>query len=151
MHARLIAFLLAAAPMSAYAAEPQRPATPQGEAPAKPDVRDQPFSKEAVLRVVRSNLGEIQTCYEDALKQRGATAKTAPRGRVLMAWSITEEGLPAEVRVKRSAIKDPLVTDCMVQAIRFWEFPRPATRQAVEFPFDLQPASKPAGGKKDRK
>jgi hypothetical protein len=151
MRARLIALLLLAAPAAATAAAP---AAPKAQAPAgeqKPDVRDLPFSKEAVLRVVSSHRDEIQRCYEDAMKQRGATAKTAPRGRVLMAWTITEEGLPAEVRVKRSAIRDELVTDCMVQAIRFWEFPRPATRQAVEFPFDLQPSSRPAGGKEDRK
>jgi len=146
MHARLLALVLLALPLSASAAD----AAPPGPA-QKPDVRDQPFSKEAVLRVVSSHRDEIQRCYEDAMKQRGATAKNAPRGRVLMAWTITEEGLPAEVRVKRTAIRDELVTDCMVQAIRFWEFPRPKTRQAVEFPFDLQPAAPPAGGKGDRK
>lgn len=148
MHARLLAFVLLALPLAASAAGPQ-PAAPS-RPPAKPDVRDQPFDKEAVLRVVSSHRDEIQRCYEDAMKQRGANAKTAPRGRVVMAWTITEEGLPAEVRVKRSEIREELVTDCMVQAIRFWEFPRPKTRQAVEFPFDLQPSAPPAGGKEDR-
>ncbi|WP_373048327.1 AgmX/PglI C-terminal domain-containing protein [Vulgatibacter sp.] len=151
MRLRLLAILLGlAAPFSAAA---QQPATPPAPAPApakKPDVRDQPFSREAVLAVVSSHRDQIQKCYEDAMAQRGATGKSAPKGRVVIAWSITEEGLAAEVRVKRTEIKDELVTDCMVEAIRFWEFPRPKARQPVEFPFDLQPSSAPAGGKKDR-
>jgi len=150
MSARLFALILAALPAAALAQAPG--ATPPGqEQPKRPDVRDLPFSKQAVLDVVSSHREEIQKCYEDAMKQRGATAKTAPRGRVVLAWEITPEGLTANVRIQRTEIRDELVTDCMVNAIRYWSFPRPQTRQPVEFPFDLQPAEGPADGKRNSK
>ncbi|AKU90848.1 hypothetical protein AKJ08_1235 [Vulgatibacter incomptus] len=103
--------------------------------------RDLPFNRENVLKVVSTHADEIQGCYESAMARRGATAKDAPSGRVLMSWVITPDGLAAEVKVAKSAIGDSLVTDCMVQAIRFWEFPKPATRQPIEFPFDLKPTN----------
>lgn len=101
--------------------------------------------------MVESHRQEIQDCYEQAMAQRGSTAKNAPKGRVTLSWVITEDGLPAEVKVKRSQIKDELVTDCMVLAVRSWEFPKPAKRQPIEFPFDLKPHAGKATGQKDRK
>lgn len=148
MTARFVALFFAAVPAAAFAQAPA--ATPPAqEQPKQPDVRDLPFSKQAILDVVASHRAEIQKCYEDAMAQRGANAKSAPKGRVVMAWDITPEGLTADVRVKRTEIKDELVTDCMVNVIRYWNFPRPKTRQPVEFPFDLQPAAGPADGKRN--
>lgn len=103
-----------------------------------------PFSPGAVRDVVTSRSGEIQGCYETAMARKGATAKNAPAGKVVMSWSITPDGIAADVRVQQSQISDPLVTDCMVQAIRTWTFPKPAKRQPVEFPFELHPASSKA-------
>lgn len=118
------------------------PPSPEESMPPRP--RDLPFTRENVLQVVRSHGEQLQGCYEDAMARRGANSKTAPAGRVVMSWTITLQGLAADVKVKRSEINDPLVTECIVEAIRFWEFPRPEDPQPVEFPFDL----KPVGGKK---
>lgn len=151
---RIVALMIAvlAALPAAANAQKGRPELPVPQVPAlppKPDVRDLPFSREAVLTVVSSHQDQIQQCYEDAMKARGANAKSAPQGRVVMSWAITPDGITADVRVKRSEIEDDLVTDCMANAIRYWEFPRPQTRQPVEFPFDLKPARMP-GSDKDR-
>lgn len=120
-----------------------------GGSPA-PIRAERPFSREAVLEVVEAHREQIQACYERAMAARGSTLRDAPRGRVVVAWTITTEGLTAEVRVKKTDIRDELVTDCIVEAIRYWEFPKPERRQPVEFPFDLQPAAAPAGGQKER-
>ncbi|HEY0839031.1 MAG TPA: AgmX/PglI C-terminal domain-containing protein [Vulgatibacter sp.] len=145
MALRNVAAVLSAAGFLALAASAgAAEGTATSPEPAPPSARDLPFTKENVLEVVRSHGEQLQACYEDAMARRGATSKDAPAGRVVMSWTITMQGLPSEVKVKRTQIKDTLVTDCMVEAIRFWEFPKPPSPQPVEFPFDL----KPVGGKK---
>src|SRR5690349_18033157 len=104
---RLTALIIAVLAAFASAAEAQtgRPQLPTPQVPAlpkKPDVRDLPFSKEAVLTVVSSHQDQIQQCYEDAMAARGANAKTAPQGRVVIAWAITTDGITADVQVKRT-------------------------------------------------
>ncbi|HWV38638.1 MAG TPA: AgmX/PglI C-terminal domain-containing protein [Vulgatibacter sp.] len=155
---RVLPLVVLLLPIGAFASGPARdvpePAAPTkepgGTLPPAPDEtlpprpRDLPFTRENVLQVVRAHGEQIQACYEDAMARRGANAETAPAGRVVMSWTITLQGLAADVKVKRSEISDPLVTECIAQAIRFWEFPRPPDPQPVEFPFDL----KPVGGKK---
>lgn len=155
---RVLPLLAVLFPLGALASGPARdvppvhapPLGPGGAVPPTPEetmpprARDLPFTRENVLSVVRSHGEQLQSCYEDAMARRGANAKTAPAGRVVMSWTITLQGLASDVKVKKSAIADPLVTQCMVEAIRFWEFPRPENPQPVEFPFDL----KPVGGKK---
>ncbi len=111
---------------------------------------DLPFNKTNILAVVTSHADEIQTCYEDAMARRGSTSKDAPAGRVLMSWMVTVEGLASEVKVKQSEIKDTLVTECMVQAVRFWEFPKPEVATPIEFPFELKARSgKKVGSKRE--
>lgn len=115
------------------------PAAPSPQPPPGP--RDLPFTPENVLAVVTLHAEELQTCYEEAMARRGSTAKDAPAGRVIIGWTITVDGLVSDVKVKKSEIAERLVTDCMMTAIRRWEFPKPGKPQPVEFPFDLKAIS----------
>jgi len=140
---------MAALPLTAWAADPPRqqgsagaeaaPSEPSPKPPPGP--RDLPFTPENVLAVVTLHADELQTCYEEAMARRGSTSKDAPAGRVIIGWTITVDGLVSDVKVKKTEIGERLVTDCMMTAIRRWEFPRPKQPQPVEFPFDLKAIS----------
>lgn len=106
--------------------------------PAPKRARDLPFTKENILAIVSLHAAELQGCYEEAMAKRGSTTKDAPAGRVVMSWIITLQGIPSEVKVKKTEIGEGLLTDCMIETIRGWEFPRPERPQPVEFPFDLK-------------
>jgi TonB family protein len=103
------------------------------------------FSAEAVERVVRSHVDDVQSCYERSMAEKHQTRKTAHGGRVVVAFTIDTTGHVQRERIASSTLKDAQVTDCILAAARSWEFPPPEQAQPVEFPFDLEPVSGPKG------
>jgi TonB family protein len=107
------------------------PAASPGEAPAAP-AADVPFGPDTVRQTVEAHQGEVTGCYEVILAQ-GAH----PQGEVRVRFTVGRNGLVSRAAVARSTLKQPRVEACILQAVRRWQFPRPARPQTIVFPFRL--------------
>ena len=65
-------------------------------------------------------MGEMKRCYEAALKQQPTLS-----GRVMVQFVIGMRGQVSSSEVKSSTLGNPTVENCLLQAIRRWEFPPP--------------------------
>ena len=114
-----------------------------GAVPAKkpgPDVSKMPFTPYSIQEVVKFHLPEIQKCYEGVVLEIGG--KHPPEGRVLANFTILANGLTSKVKVdhKKSTLKNDRMQDCVTDAVRTWEFPKPTDgrEHPIEYPFDLK-------------
>jgi hypothetical protein len=83
---------------------------------------------------VRTRLGEIKACYEQAL-QRNPTLS----GRLVIRWTITETGAASEVGIEENTLGDGEVARCIVAHVASWAFPAPSAGPVeVSFPFYFQ-------------
>lgn len=107
------------------------------------DASKLPFNSESIKAVVQHHQPEIQACYE----QRLADGQDV-QGDVLVAFTITPDGIVDRPRVKKSSLGDKAIEDCVVDALRMWYFPKPPRPQPVEFPFKFNEvgAKAPKGG-----
>jgi TonB family protein len=109
--------------------------------PPGPDVSKMPFNAESVKAVIRHHNPAIQACYEQTLAA-GANAA----GEVVVAFTITPDGIVDRPRVKSSSLKNESIEDCVVDALRMWYFPKPPRPQPVEFPFKFTEVGAPERG-----
>ncbi|MBS2027104.1 MAG: AgmX/PglI C-terminal domain-containing protein [Deltaproteobacteria bacterium] len=113
-------------------------------APAKkpgPDVSKMPFTPYSIQEVVKFHLPEIQKCYDDVVLEIG---KNPPEGKVMAVFSVASTGLTDKVKIdrKKTTIKNQRIQDCVTDAIRGWEFPKPTDgrEHPIEYPFELKVA-----------
>ncbi len=85
------------------------------------EVRDG-LTREEVERVVRANQAAIQACYERALVNSSGQDL---RGRVRMEWFVNADGRVEAVARKSGQELGDFLSNCMANAIRTWQFPRP--------------------------
>lgn len=87
--------------------------------------------KEEIEWVVLSNLGQVRLCYENA---RPFGVKP---GRIKTYFSIERTGNVAEFEVLEDNIGSRLLTNCVKDAIKKWQFPEPRGEKsiAVAYPF----------------
>ena len=111
-------------------------------APAKkpgPDVSKMPFTPYSIQEVVKFHLPEIQKCYDDVVLEIG---KHPPEGKVFATFTVMPNGLTSKVKIdrKKTTIKNDRIHDCVTDAIKGWEFPKPsdAREHPIEYPFDLK-------------
>ena len=126
-----------AAPVDAHASETGEKADSAARiANVKPDVptADGGLEKSIVQNVVRDHQGEIRSCYERAL-----SGKPDISGRLTVVWTITSQGKVSEPSVKDSKLADESLENCIVDAVKSWEFPAPegGGQVSVEFPFEF--------------
>ena len=81
--------------------------------------RDGDLSAADVVKVVRTNRGAFQQCYERALK-RNADLRGA-QVRLNLAFAVGNNGVPRDVRIAPSV--DENMSSCMAAAVRGWRFP----------------------------
>ena len=93
---------------------------------------DQGLSREQILKVINSNVGKIQACYERGLRDDPSIA-----GRVQVAWTIAPSGEVAGTRVQTSTLGAPAVERCILETIELWHFPASKGRSQVVFPFSF--------------
>ena len=93
---------------------------------------------DTVLQVVRERTGEVQHCYEQALKRDPDL-----HGRVEMQWTIQRSGRVVGVGVHHDTTGDEELTACITASIEGWLFPVDKANGDVVFPFVLtqMPAS----------
>jgi outer membrane biosynthesis protein TonB len=89
------------------------------------------MSREMVKRVIDQHLSEITFCYESAL-----ISNPNIMGRISFEWKILMSGQVGEVRILASSINSHDVHDCIISAIKSWQFPKPVgTEVVVSYPF----------------
>jgi hypothetical protein len=94
------------------------------------------FDKELVRRVVRKHMNEIRYCYQKELQ-----AKPHLLGRIVSAFAIGGNGAVLTSTIASSTVGDAAVETCVAQAVRRWEFPKPAGSGLVmvQYPFVFKP------------
>ena len=98
--------------------------------------RDGDLAAADVVKVVRSNRGAFQQCYERALK-RNADLRGA-QVRLNLGFGVGNNGVPRDVRIAPSV--DENMTSCMAAAVRGWRFPAYGGDMVrVEIPVPLVP------------
>jgi hypothetical protein len=78
------------------------------------------LEKTMIRRVIQSHLDEVRTCYE-----RRLTATYSPEGRVIVQFTIANDGTVVAAVVESSTVDDAAMTKCIVQLPRTWRYPRP--------------------------
>ncbi len=90
------------------------------------------YDKEAVRRVIRSKMGAIRWCYQQALQRNPKLG-----GKVVLGFMITPTGRVQAPKVKDDSMQDPAVGKCIAKKSRNWKFPPPPDSGVVtvSYPF----------------
>lgn len=96
---------------------------------------DGPLSSLVVQRILRRQAVQVTYCYE-----QGLTRDPALHGRVVMSFTISAVGEPADVSIASSDLGRE-VDACLVRAARTWRFPTPTGGGTVRvtYPFVFAP------------
>jgi TonB family protein len=95
------------------------------------------LDKEIIRRIIRRHLNEVRFCYEKELMH-----KQDLYGRVMIQFTISGTGQVVASVVQNSTMNNPNVEQCIAQAVRRWEFPKPQGGGIVivSYPFVLKAA-----------
>ena len=74
------------------------------------------LSREAIAKVVRKHLRDIQYCYEKNLLLNSKLA-----GKLIMEWTITIAGSVSVVKTKSNTMQSPAVAMCVSAKIKGWK------------------------------
>jgi TonB family protein len=104
--------------------------------PGQANVRGS-LDKEIIRRIIRRHINEVKYCYEQEL-----TRKPELGGRVAVQFTIAATGQVVASVLQNSTMGNPRVENCVVQAVRRWEFPKPLGGGIVivSYPFNFTPA-----------
>ncbi len=87
-----------------------------------------------ILRIIRRHINELRFCYESEL-----TRKPTLQGRVVLQFTIAMTGAVSISFVESSTMASPPTEQCMANAVRRWEFPKPSLGiVSVSIPFVLK-------------
>jgi TonB family protein len=94
------------------------------------------MDREVIRRVIRSHMPEVKFCYERALM-----GNKDLQGRVQVKFMIGATGKVAASVVELSTLHNQTTEQCVAEAVRRWEFPKPpAGIVSVTYPFVFKPA-----------
>jgi TonB family protein len=95
------------------------------------------LDKEIIRRIIRRHLNEVKFCYEKELMH-----KADLYGRVMVQFTISGTGQVIASIVSNSTMNSPSVEQCIAQAVKRWEFPKPQGGGIVivSYPFVLKAA-----------
>ena len=97
------------------------------------------LDREIVRRIIRQHLNEVKYCYELQLPRHPSLA-----GRLSVQFTIASGGNVTASLLQSSTLANVAVENCIVQAVRRWEFPRRESGiTIVSYPFVLVPAGAP--------
>jgi TonB family protein len=94
------------------------------------------LDKEIIRRIIRRHLNEVKYCYEQELVRFPGL-----RGRVMVQFTIAASGQVIAAVLQNSTISNARIENCVVAAVRRWEFPHPIGGGIVivSYPFTLMP------------
>jgi hypothetical protein len=78
------------------------------------------LDKEIIRRVVHQHMNEIKFCYDQELASKPALA-----GRISVQFAISPMGQVITSVVQSTSMDNARVENCVVNAVRRWEFPKP--------------------------
>lgn len=101
--------------------------------PGQANVRGS-LDKEIIRRIIRRHINEVKYCYETEL-----TKKADLSGRVSVQFTIAATGQVIASVLQSSTMGNIRVENCVVQAVRRWEFPKPMGGGIVivSYPFNF--------------
>jgi hypothetical protein len=93
-----------------------------------------------VASIVRSHLGELKDCFDQALRTNPNLA-----GKIVLHWTIQSSGSVTAISLESNTVADRAMPPCIQAKLAAWHFP-PPTGGAVEvsFPFVFQSSPGPA-------
>lgn len=94
------------------------------------------IDKDVIRRIVRAHLNEVRYCYS-----KGLASNPDLKGRVMVKFKIAPTGSVVESEVDSQTLGDDTVASCISEAVKRWEFPKPAGGGdvVVSYPFVLSP------------
>jgi TonB family protein len=103
--------------------------------PGQANVRGQ-LDKDLIGRIIRRHINEVRYCYEQEL-----TKLPGLGGRIMVQFTIAASGQVIASVLQNSTVANARVENCVVQAVRRWEFPKPngGGIVIVSYPFVLTP------------
>jgi TonB family protein len=104
--------------------------------PGQAEVRGS-LDKEIIRRIIRKHMNEVKYCYEQELVK-----KQDLQGRIAVQFTIAATGQVVTSVLQTSSMANRRVENCVVQAVRRWEFPKPKGGGIVivTYPFVFNPA-----------
>ena len=87
--------------------------------PGQPNVHGS-LDKEIIRRIVRQHMNEVKFCYDQELARKPTLA-----GRISVQFAISPVGQVITSVMQSTSMEDARVENCVVNAVRRWEFPRP--------------------------
>jgi TonB family protein len=96
------------------------------------------LDKEIIRRIVRLHMNEVKYCYEKAL-----TTQAGLSGRISVQFAIGQNGQVFSSVLQTSSMGNARVENCVVSAVRRWEFPKPSGggMAIVVYPFNFSSPS----------
>jgi hypothetical protein len=93
------------------------------------------LDKEIIRRIIRRHINEVKFCYERELVRTPGLL-----GRVMIQFTIAGTGQVVASLVQSSTLNSMPVEQCIAQAVRRWEFPKPQGGGivVVTYPFVLK-------------
>ena len=90
------------------------------------------LDKEAIARVIRSQLGQIRYCYE-----RQLSASPELYGKILVKFTIGAAGSVVAQAIGNTSLNNAMVEGCILRRVAGWQFPTPkgGTNVLVTYPF----------------
>jgi TonB family protein len=92
------------------------------------------LDKEIIRRIIRRHINEVKFCYETELVKKASLS-----GRISVQFTIAGTGQVVTSVLQSSTMENLRVENCVVQAVRRWEFPRPVGGGIVivSYPFNF--------------
>ena len=90
------------------------------------------LDKEAIARVIRSQLGQIRYCYE-----RQLSASPDLYGKIMIKFTIGSVGAVTAQAIGNTSLNNAMVEGCILRRVAGWQFPVPkgGTNVMVTYPF----------------
>ncbi len=102
-----------------------------------PEVESSSVDPQAIARYVNMRKSAIVACYERELKRNPQL-----KGRILVRFTITEQGRASDIDIDENTMRNDAVASCIRSVIRTWVFPfKPDSEVPVAYPFVFSPAS----------
>ena len=103
---------------NAASAEPPAAAAPP-DAGAPPGRVRGVLDKEVIRRVIRRHTNEVKACYEPELSEDPELG-----GRIVVRFTIDGSGMVIASERVSSTMRNEIVENCTVQAVKRWQFPK---------------------------
>jgi TonB family protein len=94
-----------------------------------------PANRDAIQGVIRSHGADVHACYA-----RRVAEKPGLRGKLVVVFTILEDGTVMDARAERSTLQDPTLERCVLDQVSRWRFPEMLDALTLATPFVFPPS-----------